>query len=91
MTITQNKVIVNHGQSFNQHGESFGSPQILKGNIMYYFKLVLTLCSCLVLAGSGAAIMYHMPNIIGLSAGLFFIGVGLYLFDLNEREHQNER
>ena len=58
---------------------------------MYYFKLVLILCSCLVLAGSGAAIMWHMPNIIGLSAGLFFIGVGLYLFDLNEREHQNER
>lgn len=57
---------------------------------MYYFKLVLVLCGCIVLAFSGAAIMYHMPNIIGLSAGLFFIGVGLYLFDWVEREHQHE-
>lgn len=65
-------------------------PQFLKGNIMYYFKLVLVLCGCIVLAFSGATIMYHMPNIIGLSAGLFFIGVGLYLFDWVEREHQHE-
>ena len=66
-------------------------PQTLKGNIMYLFKLLLILCFCLLLCLGGAAIMYQMPNIIGLSAGLFFIAVGLFFFDANEREYRNER
>jgi len=59
---------------------------------MYYFKLVLTLCACLLCAFCAASFMFHMANaghpVIGFIAGLFY-GVGLpaYLFHINEREH----
>ena len=58
---------------------------------MYYFKLILILCANVTLAFSSASIMYHMQNIIGVLAGLYLAGVGVYLFIWNEREHQHER
>ena len=58
---------------------------------MYVFKTILTLCACLLCAWCAASLMYHMQNFVGYSAGLLFIAIALFIFDLNERDHQDER
>ena len=89
MITTQNKVIVNSGISFNQHG-GHHAPHILESrNIMIHYINALIISLRILAAalfaslamGTGISFIIHLGGLVGWFAGLAFIaGAGGIIF-----------